>query len=315
MKITDLVKQSSKPFISIEIIPPRKGVRLETLFAELEALMRYKPAFMSVTSHAHEWSVEKVNGKDVERMKHKRLDTNAICIAAQSRFGIEPTPHIICRGFTKDETEDVLLTLHFHGIENVLALRGDGSPKRGGAASAFTNEYAFDLVGQIKRMNEGIYLDPIENADKTDFCIGVAGYPEKHFEAPDMETDLANLKKKVDSGAHFIITQMFFDNEAFYKFRDEANKLGINVPIIPGIKPLYKKEHLEALPKIFHTNIPRAVRESMTSFDKPEDIYKAGIASTVAQCKDLLANGVPGIHFYSMSLAKPTSDVLKEILA
>lgn len=314
MRITDLVKKSSKPFISIEIIPPRKGVRIETLFAELEALMRHHPAFMSVTSHAHEWSIEKVDGKDVERMKHKRLDTNAICIAAQSRFGIEPTPHIICRGFTKDETEDVLLTLRFHGIENVLALRGDGPPTRRGAATPFANEYASDLVEQIQRMNEGVYLDPIENADKTDFCIGVAGYPEKHFEAPDMESDLAHLKGKIDRGAHFIITQMFFDNEAFYRFRDETGKLGINVPIIPGIKPLYKREHLEALPRIFHVNIPRAIEESLARFDNPEDIYKAGIASTVAQCKDLLAHGVPGIHFYSMSVAKPTSDVLKEII-
>ncbi|MDO8552571.1 MAG: methylenetetrahydrofolate reductase [bacterium] len=313
MRIDDLVKQSSKPFISIEIIPPRKGVKLETLFGELEALMRHKPVFMSVTSHAHEWSIEKVNGKEVERMKHKRLDTNAICIAAQARFGIVPTPHIICRGFTKDETEDVLLTLHFHGIENVLALRGDGPPTRGGSASPFANEYASDLVEQIQRMNHGIYLDPIENADKTDFCVGVAGYPEKHFEAPDMATDLANLKKKVDAGAHFIITQMFFDNEAFYRFRDEAHKIGINVPIIPGIKPLYKKEHLEALPRIFHTKIPQAVVDSVSSFIEPDDIYKAGIASTIAQCKDLLAHGVPGIHFYSMSLSKPTSDVLKGI--
>jgi len=313
MKITDLVKTSTGPFISIEIIPPRKGVRLETLFAELEALMAHKPAFMSVTSHAHEWSIEKVDGKDVERMKHKRLDTNAICIAAQSRFGIEPTPHIICRGFTKDETEDVLLTLHFHGIENVLALRGDGPPTRGGTATAFANEYASDLVEQIVRMNQGVYLDPIENADKTDFCIGVAGYPEKHFEAPDMATDLANLKKKVDAGAHFIITQMFFDNEAFYRFRDEAKKIGINVPIIPGIKPLYKKEHLEVLPRIFHTKIPQAVRDSIERYTEPDDVYKAGIASSVAQCKDLLAHGVPGLHFYSMSLAKPTSDVLKGI--
>ncbi|MDP3965505.1 MAG: methylenetetrahydrofolate reductase [bacterium] len=313
MKITDLVKTSTGPFISIEIIPPRKGVRLETLFAELEALMAHKPAFMSVTSHAHEWSIEKVDGKEVERMKHKRLDTNAICIAAQARFGIEPTPHIICRGFTKDETEDVLLTLHFHGIENVLALRGDGPPTRAGTASAFANEYASDLVEQIQRMNQGLYLDPIENADKTDFCIGVAGYPEKHFEAPDMKTDLANLKKKVDAGAHFIITQMFFDNEAFYRFRDEAKRTGINVPIIPGIKPLYKKEHLEVLPRIFHTKIPQAVIESVSRCDNPDDAYKAGIESSVAQCKDLLAHGVPGIHFYSMSVAKPTSDVLRGI--
>ncbi|MEK7107179.1 MAG: methylenetetrahydrofolate reductase [Patescibacteria group bacterium] len=313
MRIDDLVKKSSEQFISIEIIPPRKGVKLETLFAELEALMRHKPAFMSVTSHAHEWSVEKVDGKDVERMRHKRLDTNAICIAAQARFGIEPTPHIICRGFTKDETEDVLLTLHFHGIENVLALRGDGPPTRGGSASAFANEHASDLVEQIQRMNQGLYLDPIENADKTDFCIGVAGYPEKHFEAPDMKTDLAHLKQKADAGAHFIITQMFFDNEAFYRFRDEAVKLGINAPIIPGIKPLYKKEHLEALPKIFHTKIPQAVIDSISRFSNPDDIYKAGIESSVAQCKDLLAHGVPGLHFYSMSVAKPTSDVLNGI--
>jgi len=313
MKITDLVKQSSKPFISIEIIPPRKGVKLETMFAELEALMRHKPAFMSVTSHAHEWSIEKVDGRDVERMKHKRLDTNAICIAAQARFGVEPTPHIICRGFTKDETEDVLLTLNFHGIENILALRGDGPPTRGGSADAFANERAADLVEQIQLMNQGVYLDPIENADKTDFCIGVAGYPEKHFEAPDMKTDLANLHRKVHAGAHFIITQMFFDNEAFYRFRDEASKIGINVPIIPGIKPLYKREHLDVLPKIFHIKIPQAVRDSIERFSNPDDVYKASIEASVAQCKDLLAHGVPGIHFYSMSVAKPTSDVLKGI--
>lgn len=315
MRITDLVKNSSVPFTSIEIIPPRKGVRIESLFAEIEALMRYKPAFMSVTAHAHEKSIEIVHGKEVERIKHKRLDTNAICIAAKSRFGIEPTPHLICRGFTKDETEDVLLTLHFHGIQNVLALRGDGPKERIVDGTTFANGYASDLVEQVDRMNNGIYLDPVERAEKTDFCIGVAGYPEKHFEAPDFATDLKNLKKKVDRGAHFIITQMCFDNDAFYRFRDEANRIGIRVPIIPGIKPLYKKEHLEALPRIFHINIPRAVSDPIARFNEPDDIYRAGIAATVAQCKDLLSHGVPGIHFYSMSVAKPTSDVLNGLIA
>jgi len=308
MKVTDLIKNSGEPFTSIEIIPPKKGFKIKALFAELEALMKYKPAFMSVTSHAHARSIELVGGKEVERIKSKRLDTNAICIAAQSRFGVEPTPHVICRGFTKDETEDVLLTLHFHGIKNVLALRGDAAPATSG--TSFANEYASELVEQIQRMNQGIYLDPIDDAEKTDFCVGVAGYPEKHFEAPDFETDLKWLKHKVDCGADFIITQMFFDNSAFYKFRDEAAKIGIRVPIIPGIKPLYKKEHLESLPRIFYTNIPESVKESISRFNDPEDIYKAGIESTIAQCKDLLANGVPGIHFYSMGIAKPTSDVL-----
>ncbi|OGG53158.1 hypothetical protein A3H16_00035 [Candidatus Kaiserbacteria bacterium RIFCSPLOWO2_12_FULL_53_8] len=315
MKVTDLIKNSSVPFTSIEIIPPRKGTSMETLFAELEVLMRYKPAFMSVTSHAHERSVEEVDGKKVERMKHKRLDTNAICIAAQSRLGVEPTPHLICRGFTKDETEDVLLTLHFHGIENVLALRGDGPLADAQTAASFVNEHASDLVEQIERMNDGVYLDPVERAEKTDFCIGVAGYPEKHFEAPDMETDLAYLKKKVDAGAHFIITQMFFDNEAFYRFRDDVARLGIQVPVIPGIKPLYKKQHLEVLPRIFYTKIPQSVQDSINRFDKEEDIHRAGIDSTIAQCKDLLAHGVPGIHFYSMSVAKPTSEVLNGLMA
>ncbi|KKW47876.1 hypothetical protein A3C21_03425 [Candidatus Kaiserbacteria bacterium RIFCSPHIGHO2_02_FULL_59_21] len=307
MKVTDLIKHSTKPFTSIEIIPPKKGTRMETLFGELEGLMRYKPAFMSVTSHAHERTIEEVNGKKIERIKNKRLDTNAICIAAQSRFGVVPTPHVICRGFTKDETEDMLLTLRFHGLENVLALRGDGPPNDG----EFANIYASDLVEQMQRMNRGEYLDPMENADKTDFCIGVAGYPEKHFEAPDFDTDLKNLKKKIDAGSHFIITQMFFDNTAFYSFRDEIARRGINVPVIPGIKPLYKKQHLEALPRIFYTKIPQAVQDSINRFEKEEDIYRAGIDSTIAQCKDLLAHGVPGIHFYSMSVAKPTSDVLE----
>lgn len=307
MKVTELIKNSSKPFTSIEIIPPRKGTRMEALFGELEGLMRHKPAFMSVTSHAHERSVEVVEGRKVERIKHKRLDTNAICIAAQTRFGITPTPHLICRGFTKDETEDVLLTLRFHGIENVLALRGDGAAT---PHETFANEHASDLVKQIVRMNNGIYLDSIEGAEKTDFCIGVAGYPEKHFEAPDMETDLTYLKKKVDAGAHFIITQMFFDNDTFYRFREDVARIGIAVPIIPGIKPLYKKQHLEALPKIFYTKIPQAVQDSILRYDNPDDVYRAGIEASIAQCKDLLANDVPGIHFYSMSVAKPTSDVL-----
>lgn len=311
MKVTELIKKSTGPFTSIEIIPPKKGLKIKSLFAELEALMKYKPAFMSVTSHAHERSIERVGGREVERVKSKRLDTNAICISAQSRFGVEPTPHVICRGFTKDETEDVLLTLHFHGIENVLALRGDAPPPPPG--TAFVNEYASDLVEQIQRMNKGIYLDPIEDAEKTNFCVGVAGYPEKHFEAPDFATDLKYLKHKMDSGADFIITQMFFDNEAFYKFREEAKRIGITVPIIPGIKPLYKKEHLEALPRIFHISIPDKVRDSISRFQNEEDIYKAGIATTIEQCKDLLNNDVPGIHFYSMGVAKPTSDVLNDL--
>lgn len=308
MKVTELIKNSTKPFTSIEIIPPKKGTRMEVLFGELEQLMRYKPAFMSVTSHAHERTIEEVDGRKIERIRNKRLDTNAICIATQARFGVTPTPHVICRGFTKDETEDMLLTLRFHGIENVLALRGDGPPSDG---NTFANEYASDLVEQVQRMNRGEYLDPIDTADKTDFCIGVAGYPEKHFEASDFDTDLKNLKRKIDAGSHFIITQMFFDNEKFYWFRDEIVRRGINVPIIPGIKPLYKKQHLDALPRIFYTKIPQKVQDSINRFDKEQDIYRAGIEATVAQCRDLLTHGVPGIHFYSMSVAKPTSDVLE----
>lgn len=307
-----LNNRKGRTLISLEIVPPEKGKSIDQIFQLMENLRRFKPAFFSVTSHAHERIIQKAGGKKVLRVKRKKLDTNAICLELRARYGIEPIPHIICAGFTQDETEDVLYTLNFHGLDNVLALRGE-FPHQRYKPRSHGHRYADDLVQQIVNMNKGIYLDPIENPIKTNFCIGVAGYPEKHAEASDFKTDLKHLKEKVNQGAHFIITQMFFDNRVYYRFVEEARKIGIMVPIIPGIKPIFSKRHLNSLPKIFYVNIPKKLREKMLRYESQDDIRKVGVEHTIRQCQDLIQNNVPCIHFYTMSRIDPTAQILEAI--
>jgi len=315
MHLTEYLKhRGGKTLISIEIVPPVKGKSIDQIFRAVEDLVRFDPTFISVTSHAHERVIQKVDGKKVLRVKRKRLDTNAICLELAARYGIEPIPHIICAGFTKDETEDALYTLNFHEIDNVLVLRGDPPNNQKYRPRSHGHRYASDLVRQIADLNNGIYLDPIENPLRTHFCIGVAGYPEKHPEAPSFKKDLRRLKEKVDRGADYIITQMLFDNVLYHNFVEQARKIGITVPIIPGIKPIYFRKHLTSIPEAFGVSIPRELTEAMSRYESAEDVRKAGIAHAARQCEDLIRNKVPCIHFYTMSKADPTREILKRVV-
>jgi methylenetetrahydrofolate reductase (NADPH) len=315
MHLTQHLKnRGGKTLISIEIVPPEKGKSIDQIFRAVEDLLRFDPAFVSVTSHAHERVIQKADGKRVLRVRRKRLDTNAICLELGARYGIEPIPHLICAGFTQDETEDALYTLNFHEIDNVLALRGDPPNSQKFKPRSHGHRYAEELVQQIVNLNNGIYLDPIENPLKTNFCIGVAGYPERHPQAPSFEADLECLKRKVDRGASYIITQMFFDNSLYYRFVEAAKKIGITIPIIPGMKPISSRKHLTSIPKSFGVSIPKEIREVMSKYENKEDVRKAGIDHATRQCEDLIKNKVPCLHFYTMSRADPTREILRQIL-
>lgn len=314
MHIAEYLKNHQTPLISIEIIPPTRTGHWEDIKNTVETLKNFGISWTSITSHAHERCMETIAGRSVMRVKKKRLDTNAICVALKHTTGIEVMPHIIVTGFSKDETEDALINLHFFGVENVLALRGDplGS-QLPFQINQLENTYGADLVEQISQMNHGQYLDRIENPLKTNFCIGVAGYPEKHYQAADFQTDLRNLKAKVDRGADFIVTQMFFDNDCYYRFVDAARKIGIHVPIIPGIKPIFKSRHLTTLPQIFHISVPSKLQSFIEKYRHPEDFYRAGTEYSITQCLDLIDNDVPGLHFYTMNQSHPLVEILEVI--
>ncbi len=316
MKVIDILKGHGKAFPSLEFVPPLKGSDINVLYQSLEPLMEFNPPFVNITSHREEVVFTQTSdGSMAKRVISKRPGTVAIAAAVMKRFPIEVVPHILCAGMTKYEIENQLIDLSFLDIQNVMALRGDGTgkhkefiPKEGGYYH--TN----NLVEQIRNLNEGRYLDEnLENPIPTNFCIGVAGYPEKHFEAADMESDILNLKKKVDAGAEYIITQMFFDNNYFYKFVENCRKVGITVPIIPGLKPISTIAHLEKLPQAFSLKIPFELKKEMLKAKGNKDIFQLGIEWCATQSKDLLANGAPAIHYYTMGKAKNIKEILKRV--
>jgi methylenetetrahydrofolate reductase (NADPH) len=316
-KVVDHIKHANgKTLFSIEILPPMKGDGIQKLFNQVEPLMEFDPKFIDVTYHREEYIYKKHENGLLEKLAtRKRPGTVGICAALMNKFHIDTIPHIICGGFTKEETENALIDLQFLGIDNVLALRGDAiktesrfSPTSGG------HEYASDLIEQVTSMNKGEYLSyEIQNALPTDFCIGVAGYPEKHFEAPNFDTDLKYLKQKVDLGAEYIVTQMFYDNSKYFKFVDECRAAGITIPIIPGIKPLATKKQLTVLPSIFHIDLPT---DLVTAVDKCENntfVREVGIEWAIQQAKELKEKGAPCIHFYSMGKSDNIVKIAKEI--
>ncbi len=312
MKVIEILEQASGPLFSYEIIPPRRGSSLAEVLAVVEELMPFEPPFIDVTSHAAEVEYEQLpDGTLKPRIKRKRPGTIGICAAIKSRFGVETVPHLLCRGFTREETEDALIELHYLGIQNVMALRGDApSYQKPIPPDRTVNEYAVDLVRQIANMNRGIYLEPLEDAVPTDFCIGVAGYPEKHCEAPNLTWDLLNLKRKIEAGAHYITTQMFFDNRHYFRFVERCREMGIEVPIIPGLKILTSKRQLQLLPSRFHVEIPEELVAEVEAA-KPEHVPEIGIAWARQQAEELLEAGVPCIHFYIMLRA----DYVREVVA
>lgn len=302
-KVTEYIEQAAgKPLFSIEIIPPLKGHNITDLLDSIEPLMEFKPPFVDVTYHREEVIDKQHPNGLVQRIPvRKRPGTVGICARLMERFKVDAVPHIICGGFTKEETEDMLFDLHYLGIDNVLVLRGDPE-KSAGVFKAKTggHAYASELICQVSDMNEGTLLHEETHATPTDFCIGVAGYPEKHFEAPNFDTDFGYLKAKVDAGADFIVTQMFFDNQKYFHFVERCRAEGIEVPIIPGLKPLATKKQLTVLPRIFHLDLPQDLVRAAEKCDTNEQVRQVGIEWGIQQCRELIDFGVPVLHFYTM---------------
>ena len=314
MKVIEILERASEPLISYEIIPPKRGGSAEQIMEVVEALMPFEPPFIDMTSHAATVSYEEV-GDDTwkRRVKRKRPGTLGLCAAIKARFGIETVPHLLCNGFTREETEDALIELHYLGIRNVMALTGDDTGyDKPVAAGRSCNQHAIDLVRQMNDMNEGRYIETLADAAPTDFCIGVGGYPEKHFEAPNLTWDILRLKRKVDAGAHYVTTQMFFDNAAYFEFVERCRDVGITVPIIPGLKILTRKRHLQFLPRTFHTDIPEALAAEVEEADD-ERVADIGIEWAIRQSEELMSAGVPGVHFYIMSSAETVRRVVEPL--
>lgn len=318
MKVTEYLSQNSdRTHISFEVLPPLKGGSIKSIFNTLDPLMEFKPPFVDVTYHREEFLYKvQPSGYYQKIAIRKRPGTVGICSAIMHHYGVQAVPHLICGGFTKEDTENALIELHFLNIKNVLALRGDARkfdeqfvPEPGG------NEYALDLVQQIGRMNQGVYLDPsIENGARTDFCIGIAGYPEKHFEAPNMKSDLQYTKKKIESGASYMVTQMFYDNQKFFDYQKICRNEGIDVPIIPGIKPITKKYQLNSIPRHFYVNIPEELVKTLQKTQSEQSLKEAGIEWCVAQCKELIQAKVPCLHFYTMGDSLTIRKIVEKIL-
>lgn len=315
MKVIDIISSSSKTVFSFELLPPLKGNDTSHIYKTIENLMDYNPKYINITTHRDEVEFRELSdGSLVKRTIRKRPGTVAIAASIQYRYGIPVVPHILCGGFTKSETEHVLIDLNFLGIENVLALRGDGikgqhvfRPEKNG------HSYANELVEQIVNLKKGVYLEELKNNTPLDFSIGVAGYPEKHFEAPNMEQDICYLKRKVDAGADYIVTQMFFDNRFYYDFVKKCRNMGITVPIIPGIKPVTMRNQLTVLPKIFNIDLPVELSDELAKCKTNEDARKVGTEWAIYQSKDLVANNVPSLHIYTYGISDNVKEIVKAI--
>ncbi|MDZ7659609.1 methylenetetrahydrofolate reductase [Fodinibius sp.] len=313
MKVIEHYSRATEPLISFEIIPPKRGGSVDAVFESLDKVMKYNPPFIDVTYHAAESYYEELSDGTIKRhIKRKRPGTIGLCAAIKHKYNVDPVPHLICEGFTKEETEDALIELNFLGIDNVLAIRGDSPDDNTPRIKNGTyNKYAIDLVRQIKDMNRGEYLEDIVNAHETNFCVGVAGYPEKHFEAPNLDFDIARLKEKVDAGGDYIVTQMFFNNDAYFRFVEKCRDAGIECPIVPGLKVLTRERHLNFLPKFFHLNIPEALSDEVQA--DPDNAREIGVEWAAQQCTELLEGGAPGIHFYIMGDPTPALDAVDKI--
>ena len=312
MKVTEHLDRATNPLISYEIIPPLRGGDIKALLSLIEDLVPFNPPFIDTTSHGAQVVFEETPTGIQRRMKRKRPGTLGICALIQNKYHIDAVPHVLCHGFTREETEDFLIELKYLGIDNVLAIKGDENgyqkPLTFGRSA---NQSATDLVGQISDMNQGHYLEEdLADAEPSDFCVGVAGYPEKHFEAPNMESDLRHTKNKVDAGGEYIVTQMFYDNRHYFEYVEKCRASGIEVPIIPGLKILASKTQLKSIPKMFFCEIPNELSEEVEAA-KPEHVIDIGVEWTRRQAEELLNRGVPSLHFYIMQKSKAVTMLMK----
>ncbi len=316
MKVIDHIRSAKETLISFEVLPPLKGKGIEALYKHLDPLMEFKPAYINVTYHRSEHVYKKRSDGSFEKViVRKRPGTESICAAIMNKYDVDTVPHLICGGFSINDTEDALLNLQYLGIDNVLVLRGDAAknetsfePEPGG------HKFGSDLLCQVVNLNAGIYLEEdLKATNKTTFCIGVAGYPEKHFEAPNMQTDLQYLKAKVDSGADYIVTQMFFENAKYYSFVNACREIGITVPIIPGLKPIYSKKQLTVLPKTFHIDLPADLSNEILKCKTDDDVEKVGEEWLLEQSRDLKKNGVPVLHYYTLGRPMMVVNVVKNL--
>lgn len=316
MKVTDHINAAKDTVISIEILPPLKGKGIQSLYSHLDPLMELKPSFINVTYHRSEHLFKKTaDGNFQKVIVRKRPGTESICAAIMNKYNVDTVPHLICGGFSINDTEDALINLNYLGIDNVLVLRGDAAkneanfePEPGG------HNYAIDLLKQVQNLNAGLYLEEdLKNTTKTKFCVGVAGYPEKHFESPNMDTDLQYLKQKVEAGADYIVTQMFFDNKKYFDFVSACRAIGITVPIIPGLKPVYSKKQLTVLPKIFHIDLPSALSDEINKCKADCDVEMVGQEWLLHQSKELKKAGVPALHYYTLGKPLIVAEVVRGI--
>lgn len=316
MKVIEHIQQAKDTLISFEILPPLKGKSIQSIYDHLDPLMEFKPSFINVTYHRSEQVFKKRADGSFEKVEvRKRPGTVGICAALMNHYQIDTVPHLICGGFNKRETEDALIDLHFLGVDNVLVLRGDAAKNETFfEPEANGNAYAIDLLKQVMDLNHGVYLeDDIREGFRTNFCIGVAGYPEKHFEAPNLQTDLAYVKAKVDAGAEYIVTQMFFDNKKYFEFVKACRDAGINIPIIPGLKPITNKKQLAVIPRTFHVDIPTELSLEIMKCKVDADVEKVGIEWLVEQSKELKKAGVPVLHYYTLGKPRVIRDAVRQV--
>jgi methylenetetrahydrofolate reductase (NADPH) len=316
MKVTEHIKNAKgKTLFSFEIVPPKKGRNIQELYDNIYPLMEFNPPFIDVTTSREEYIYIEKDGLYDRKITRMRPGTVGICAAIKHKYNVDTIPHVLCGGFSKEETEYLLVDCHYLGIDNVMALRGD--PMR--EEKYFTackggHKYAKDLVNQIQNLNKGKYLhDVIEIDDTPNFCIGVAGYPEKHIESPSLKSDLKRLKEKVDQGSDYVVTQMFFDNSKFFEFVEAARELGITVPIIPGIKPIAVKKHLQLLPQVFNIDIPEELIKAVEDCKDNNEVRQVGIEFAIQQSKELMQAKVPVLHYYSMGKSDNIKAIAKEV--
>ncbi len=314
MKVTEHLERAREPFISFEIIPPLRGGSLARLLALIDDLVTYRPPFIDITSHASQVEYQETAGGIRRKIKRKRPGTLGVCALIQNKYQIDAVPHVLCHGFTREETEDFLIELNYLGIDNVLAIKGDDDGYRKPLPEGRSvNEFAVELVRQIVSMNRGKYLEEdLLDAEPTDFSIGVSGYPEKHFEAPNMEADLRNTRAKVEAGAEYIVTQMFFNNRHYFDYVAQCRELGIEVPIIPGLKILTSKRQLVTLPRLFHCEIPSELADEVAA--APDDrALDIGVEWACRQARELVERGAPSLHFYVMASSKAVNLMMERL--